>query len=177
MAAGVEFFVSSNGVILTPGLPADGCVPPSCFDRVVDVASGRVVFRDGADAEPSSAASEPNAEDIGGGGGGGVGAGPQGKHRGKGGKGGNGGGKGKFPGGLRNQVGGAGGGGGGAKASWPELVGQQGGAAAAALRSERPELRVVVVPEGSNVTMDHNLGRVRVFVGPGGAVARPPKLG
>jgi len=63
------------------------------------------------------------------------------------------------------------------KASWPELVGQQGETAAAALRSERPELHVMVVPEGSMVTMDHRMDRVRVFVGPSGAVAKPPKLG
>jgi hypothetical protein len=45
------------------------------------------------------------------------------------------------------------------------------------VRHERPGLQVVVVPEGGVVTMDHNLGRVRVYARPDGTVARMPKLG
>jgi hypothetical protein len=66
---------------------------------------------------------------------------------------------------------------GGCKASWPELVGQTGDAAVAAIKAAAPSLAVAKVPEGAMVTMDHRLDRVRVFVGADGKVARAPKLG
>ena len=49
MQAGVQFYVSSNEVILTPGIGSRGVVPPSCFKEVVDVRTGKAIFRYGAD--------------------------------------------------------------------------------------------------------------------------------
>jgi 2'-phosphotransferase len=45
--AGVPFFRSANGVILTPGLPKTGLLPIEHFERVVDSARG-LAWRDGA---------------------------------------------------------------------------------------------------------------------------------
>jgi hypothetical protein len=69
------------------------------------------------------------------------------------------------------------GGGKGSKGSWPELVGQTGDAAVSAISAAAPGLKVMKVPEGAMVTMDHRLDRVRVYVGTDGKVVRPPKLG
>jgi len=64
------------------------------------------------------------------------------------------------------------------KDSWPELVGADGEAAAATIRSERPNLsQVLTVPEDAMVTMDVREDRVRVFVDGTGKVARPPSCG
>ena len=43
LAAGLKLFRSENGVILSPGFD-DGCVPASLFARVVDAATGEVLF-------------------------------------------------------------------------------------------------------------------------------------
>jgi len=64
------------------------------------------------------------------------------------------------------------------KTEWPELVGQAGDAAEAAIRKERPDLAAVEsLPEDAMVTMDFREDRVRVFVNADGTVARPPKIG
>ena len=47
-----------------------------------------------------------------------------------------------------------------------------------AIKLERPELTVVKVIEGSMVTMDHRLDRVRVFYNENtGLVTSPPRVG
>ena len=185
MEQGIVFFVSENDVVLTTGP-----VPTSCFSRVVDRGTGTVIFNEGVDADVplaaallqhlgatatgGSAAASASAEadshvgvsGVGGGKGRGKGQNRGGKLPpglflpGKGGKGLPG--KGGPPGGRRK---------------WPELVGKSGGEAKAIVESEAPHLKVVVVPEGSMVTMDHNLQRVRIYINASGAVARPPKLG
>jgi len=72
----------------------------------------------------------------------------------------------------------AGGGGTSTKETWAELVGADGEAAVATIRSERPDLAVVeTVPADAMVTMDFREDRVRVFVDDAGKVAQPPKCG
>mmetsp|Transcript_76614 Transcript_76614/g.153804 ORF Transcript_76614/g.153804 Transcript_76614/m.153804 type:complete len:221 (-) Transcript_76614:221-883(-) len=44
MAHGVQFFTSTNGVILSPGLGTNGIVAPELFSQVVDAQTGRVLF-------------------------------------------------------------------------------------------------------------------------------------
>ncbi|CAE8678065.1 unnamed protein product, partial [Polarella glacialis] len=64
------------------------------------------------------------------------------------------------------------------KRNWPELVGQAGEAAVAAIKSDRPELlHVDSLSDDSMVTMDMREDRVRVFVGQNGQVSRAPKVG
>lgn len=48
--------------------------------------------------------------------------------------------------------------------SWPQLVGKTFTEAKAAILAEAPHLNVLRVKEGSMVTMDYRLDRVRVFV-------------
>jgi hypothetical protein len=60
---------------------------------------------------------------------------------------------------------------------WEEAVNMLADDARAMILRDRPNLQVVVVPEGSMVTKDHRMDRVRIFVNPQGRVARAPKLG
>ena len=60
---------------------------------------------------------------------------------------------------------------------WPDLVGAEAGAAAAAIRAERPELSVALVGVDSMVTMDHRLDRVRIWVRADGTVDSAPRVG
>ena len=64
-----------------------------------------------------------------------------------------------------------------AREIWPDLVGAEAGAAAAAIRAERPELSVALVGVDSMVTMDHRLDRVRVWVRADGRVDSAPRVG
>jgi nucleotide-sensitive chloride channel 1A len=68
-------------------------------------------------------------------------------------------------------------GGGEARSAWPELVGQEAGAAMAAISAERPDLRIERVEEGAMVTMDMREDRVRVFVAADGTVGMQPAIG
>jgi Potato inhibitor I family len=61
--------------------------------------------------------------------------------------------------------------------SFPELVGLTGEQAKADLTAKYPALKVYVLREGSIVTMDYRMDRVRIFVDEDGVVSRPPKLG
>ena len=63
------------------------------------------------------------------------------------------------------------------KNSWPELEGKAGEEVAVAIRQADPSLQVLVVPQGSMVTMDYRLDRVRVFVGQDGKVVGSPSRG
>lgn len=63
------------------------------------------------------------------------------------------------------------------EAPWDSLVGQDADEAVKALTVKFEKLNVVKVPEGSIVTMDYRLDRVRVFFGEDGKVVRAPSLG
>ena len=63
------------------------------------------------------------------------------------------------------------------KEKWPELTGKTGEEAKAAILKDDSKLQVDVLPEGSMVTMDYRLDRVRIFVGEDGKVARAPRKG
>mmetsp|Transcript_19747 Transcript_19747/g.55801 ORF Transcript_19747/g.55801 Transcript_19747/m.55801 type:complete len:123 (+) Transcript_19747:91-459(+) len=65
----------------------------------------------------------------------------------------------------------------GDKSSWPEVVGMSGEDAKAAILADDDSLKVQVVPEGSMMTMDYRLDRVRVFVDSNGKVTQEPRLG
>ncbi|KAK3252101.1 hypothetical protein CYMTET_38584, partial [Cymbomonas tetramitiformis] len=61
MAAGIDFFRSANNVLLTPGTGPRGLVGPDFFEKVIDVATGKVVFTNSAAREDGTrrAVSEP----------------------------------------------------------------------------------------------------------------------
>jgi pyruvate/2-oxoglutarate dehydrogenase complex dihydrolipoamide dehydrogenase (E3) component len=67
------------------------------------------------------------------------------------------------------------------KESWPELVGKTEKEAQEAISKERPELDICVMPESSMphaiVTMDHRIGRVRIFVDDDRKVTETPNCG
>jgi 2'-phosphotransferase len=71
MAAGIKFFRSDNGVILSPG-DAAGMIPARFFTRVVRVSDGASLLAAGADAAAAAAAAAAATASGGGGGGGGV---------------------------------------------------------------------------------------------------------
>jgi len=49
------------------------------------------------------------------------------------------------------------------KTSWPELEGKNVDEAAEIIKYENPELNVQKVPEGSFITYDYRIDRVRLF--------------
>ncbi|KAH7285684.1 hypothetical protein KP509_33G040900 [Ceratopteris richardii] len=61
--------------------------------------------------------------------------------------------------------------------SWPELVGLPGEEAKCKILAEDPNLTVVILPEGSFVTMDFRTDRVRIFVDDKGIVTKTPHIG
>jgi glutamate dehydrogenase/leucine dehydrogenase len=63
-----------------------------------------------------------------------------------------------------------------AKTSWPEVVGENGQVAKAEI-AQATGFSVQVVPEGSMVTMDYRVDRVRIFVDGSGNVSKPPRIG
>lgn len=63
------------------------------------------------------------------------------------------------------------------KTLWTELNLVNVDEAVQRIKSERPELQVVKVKQGSMVTMDYSLNRVRVYFDESGRVAAPPKVG
>jgi hypothetical protein len=65
-----------------------------------------------------------------------------------------------------------------AKTNWPELLGQNGEAAKATIEMETGgKVNVQIVPDGSMVTEDYRLDRVRIFVDEEGNVVRSPNIG
>ncbi|KAL7566100.1 hypothetical protein ACA910_003875 [Epithemia clementina (nom. ined.)] len=61
---------------------------------------------------------------------------------------------------------------------WPDLLGVSGEEAKAIIIKENPTLStVVIIPEGSMVTMDYRTDRVRIFVKEDGTVATIPMIG
>ena len=67
--------------------------------------------------------------------------------------------------------------GGGEKDEWPDLVGKSGEEAKAAIQADDSKLTVHVLPDGSIVTMDFRMDRVRIFVNEEGKVVRTPRKG
>ena len=63
--------------------------------------------------------------------------------------------------------------------SWggQSLAGMTGEEAKAVIEDINPSLQVQTIPEGSMMTMDHRLDRVRIFVGDDGNVTREPQRG
>jgi len=53
MAAGIKFYRSENGVILSPGLGPEGCIPPACFKKVVDRSSKKTIWAPSGDLKPA----------------------------------------------------------------------------------------------------------------------------
>ena len=60
---------------------------------------------------------------------------------------------------------------------WPELVGKTGEEAKEIIQQENPNLNIQVLPEGSPVTRDLRMDRVRIFVNENGQVTSPPRIG
>jgi hypothetical protein len=60
---------------------------------------------------------------------------------------------------------------------WPRAVGMAAEEAVAHIQKDRPDIKIVTVPEGMMVTMEFIMTRVRVFVTPEGKVAKEPILG
>jgi len=63
------------------------------------------------------------------------------------------------------------------KESWPECVGKTGEEAKEVISKERKDIEVVVVADGSPVTMDFRTDRCRVFVDGSNKVVHPPCCG
>ncbi|CAH1439337.1 unnamed protein product [Lactuca virosa] len=63
------------------------------------------------------------------------------------------------------------------KSSWPELVGANGGAAAATIERENPRVDAMVILDGTPTTGDFRCDRVRVWVNSSGVVLRTPRIG
>lgn len=65
----------------------------------------------------------------------------------------------------------------GGKRSWPELVGEIGQAAAVKIERENPNVRAIVVVEGTPTpTKEVKCDRVWVWIDPNGAVTRAPSV-
>ncbi|PON53259.1 Proteinase inhibitor [Parasponia andersonii] len=66
----------------------------------------------------------------------------------------------------------------GNKSSWPELVGIHNEVAEMTIQKENPSVKaVIVVPEGSFVTLELRRDRVRLWVDQQGLVTRVPNIG
>ncbi|PKI46302.1 hypothetical protein CRG98_033311 [Punica granatum] len=64
------------------------------------------------------------------------------------------------------------------KSSWPELVGKNGGVAAATIIRENPNVFVEIIPPSvTMITSDYGFNRVRVFVDDCCVVTRVPTIG
>ncbi|OMP09330.1 Proteinase inhibitor I13, potato inhibitor I [Corchorus olitorius] len=65
----------------------------------------------------------------------------------------------------------------GKKRSWPELKGENVETAKATILKERPDLNVVVLPEGAPWTLDYHFNRVRLAVNEKDLVVNVPSIG
>ena len=63
------------------------------------------------------------------------------------------------------------------QSEWRNMVGRNAEEAVAEIKQNNPSLKVVAIAEGSPVTMDYRLDRVRVFYNTKGEVSVEPKLG
>lgn len=64
-----------------------------------------------------------------------------------------------------------------AKGPWPALIGKTSEEAKRYLESSFPELSVIVVKDGSMMTMDYRIERVRIMVNDEGIVTKAPHRG
>ena len=60
---------------------------------------------------------------------------------------------------------------------WPECVGMQAEDCQTLILEEAPSLNTYIIPEGSPVTMDYRLDRVRIFVDDANVVVSVPNRG
>lgn len=65
----------------------------------------------------------------------------------------------------------------GGKSGWPEVVGKSGEEAKGIILQDDATTDVHVVPEGSPVTRDFRMNRVRVYVDTNGVVVQVPRRG
>eukprot|EP00596_Hydrurales_sp_CCMP1899_P003075 CAMPEP_0119041468 /NCGR_PEP_ID=MMETSP1177-20130426/12224_1 /TAXON_ID=2985 /ORGANISM="Ochromonas sp, Strain CCMP1899" /LENGTH=81 /DNA_ID=CAMNT_0007007529 /DNA_START=124 /DNA_END=369 /DNA_ORIENTATION=+ len=63
------------------------------------------------------------------------------------------------------------------RAIWPKLQGESVIDVEGIIKQDRPDLTIQRVPEGSMVTMDHRMDRVRIFHNADGKVSQPPRVG
>ena len=63
------------------------------------------------------------------------------------------------------------------RGKWSQLVGKNAREAIDHLRSERPDVKVEMIPSGSMVTADYREDRIRVFVDDQEMVTRAPRVG
>uniref|UniRef100_A0A6U1RBT9 Subtilisin inhibitor domain-containing protein n=1 Tax=Cyclophora tenuis TaxID=216820 RepID=A0A6U1RBT9_CYCTE len=63
------------------------------------------------------------------------------------------------------------------KTSWPELIGVEGEVAVVTIRNENSSVTPIIVLEGSIVTADYDIYRVRVWVDENGFVVTAPTVG
>ncbi|XP_022975284.1 inhibitor of trypsin and hageman factor [Cucurbita maxima] len=63
------------------------------------------------------------------------------------------------------------------KSSWPHLVGVGGSVAKAIIERENPNVKAVILEEGTPVTKDFRCNRVRIWVNKRGLVVSPPRIG
>jgi hypothetical protein len=63
------------------------------------------------------------------------------------------------------------------KEQWPELVGKTGAEAEAAVKADRPDVKVEVMDERSPCTADYRVDRVRIFVNAEKHVVSAPMTG
>uniref|UniRef100_UPI00397F07CC serine protease inhibitor n=1 Tax=Salmonella sp. s58953 TaxID=3159711 RepID=UPI00397F07CC len=63
------------------------------------------------------------------------------------------------------------------KSSWPELVGTKGTTAVHIIEKENPRVKAIIVPEGSQITLDINCARVWVMINHRGFVIKTPVIG
>ena len=60
---------------------------------------------------------------------------------------------------------------------WPECVGMQAEDCQTLILEEAPSLNTYIIPDGSPVTMDYRLDRVRIFVDDANVVVSVPNRG
>lgn len=63
------------------------------------------------------------------------------------------------------------------KEAWPDLVGLDVAEAEKRIKNDRPGIRIQVVPQGHFVTMDFDVGRVRLYIDSSDKIAKLPKIG
>lgn len=64
-----------------------------------------------------------------------------------------------------------------AKQDWPECVGKTGQEAEQMIKKDCPSAKTYILQEGSPVTYDLRLDRVRIFVDSHNKVVTPPNVG
>ncbi|XP_057519734.1 inhibitor of trypsin and hageman factor-like [Amaranthus tricolor] len=63
------------------------------------------------------------------------------------------------------------------KSEWPELVGENGQIAATIIERENPNVKAIVLPDGTAVIENFSCKRVWVWVDSDELVVRPPLIG